>query len=94
MGTKFSKAKSDVNPKSISEAYKSSELPETSVVHTEDKDCESKTLPRHLDRSRSFSKRFRRSCRNWAVGRGLITDKKAESTVEVETKENDVTKSY
>ena len=45
---------------------------------TDSSNLETETLPRHFDRSRSVSKRFRRSCRNWAVGRGFIAVKKTE----------------
>eukprot|EP00092_Neocalanus_flemingeri_P003400 GFUD01003642.1.p1 GENE.GFUD01003642.1~~GFUD01003642.1.p1 ORF type:complete len:717 (+),score=243.96 GFUD01003642.1:188-2338(+) len=36
------------------------------------------TLPRHLDRSSSFSKRFRKSCRNWVAGKGNTAQQKKE----------------
>merc|ERR1719186_1169373 len=35
-------------------------------------------LPRNLDRSSSFSKRFRKSCRNWAAQRGLVSGTAAQ----------------
>merc|ERR1711892_53574 len=38
------------------------------------------TLPRNLNRNQSFSKRFRKSCKNWAAQRGLIDPCKAEKT--------------
>jgi len=36
----------------------------------------SKGPPKQLDRSASFSKRFRKSCRNWAKQKGLVTGNK------------------
>jgi len=33
------------------------------------------TLPRHLERGKNLSKRFRKSCRNWAASKGLIGHK-------------------
>ena len=33
------------------------------------------TLPRHLERGKNLSKRFRKSCRNWAASKGLIAQK-------------------
>ena len=32
-------------------------------------------LPRHLERGKNLSKRFRKSCRNWAAAKGLIPTK-------------------
>jgi len=40
------------------------------------------TLPRQLDRSTSFSKRFRKSCRNWAAQRGLVSGVNSQSKKE------------
>merc|ERR1712233_91945 len=34
------------------------------------------TLPPNLDRSTSFSKRFRNSCKSWAKEKGLMKEKK------------------
>lgn len=31
-----------------------------------------RTLPRHLERGKNLSKRFRKSCRNWAASKGLL----------------------
>ena len=45
-----------------------------------------RTLPRHLERGKNLSKRFRKSCRNWATSKGLLnTDTKEEK------KDNDTT---
>ena len=38
-------------------------------------DTETGTLPRHLERGKNLSKRFRKSCRNWAASKGLIGQK-------------------
>ena len=38
-------------------------------------DTDTGTLPRHLERGKNLSKRFRKSCRNWAASKGLIGPK-------------------
>jgi len=49
----------------------------------------SPTSPRGpgLNRNASFSKRFRKSCRNWAVQKGIVDPKKKEEEKEGEQKE-------
>ena len=41
-----------------------------------------RTLPRHLERGKNLSKRFRKSCRNWATSKGIITNKDEKPAVE------------
>ena len=48
-----------------------------------------RTLPRHLERGKNLSKRFRKSCRNWATSKGLLNNNTKEDTVE--KKNNDAT---
>merc|ERR1740128_821235 len=51
------------------------------------------TLPRNLNRNQSFSKRFRKSCKNWAAQKGLIDPCKAtqnETQSQVPTKPSSV----
>merc|ERR1719312_1472313 len=43
------------------------------------------TLPRNLNRNQSFSKRFRKSCKNWAAQRGLIDPCKADNQTETQS---------
>jgi len=87
MGSKFSKAGGHV--KSVTDIEGSSQTvneirPALSSRNSADNPKhEVEILPAHLDRSRSFSKRFRRSCRNWAVGRGIVADKKTKETEEL-----------
>merc|ERR1712226_846728 len=53
----------------------------------------SPTSPRGpgLNRNASFSKRFRKSCRNWAVQKGIVDPKKKEDEKEGEQKEETAT---
>merc|ERR1712108_24315 len=53
----------------------------------------SPTSPRGpgLNRNASFSKRFRKSCRNWAVQKGIVDPKKKEEAAEGEQKEETAT---
>merc|ERR1712106_579441 len=84
MGTKFSKSSSAVNGKLLTAnetpSKKLNEIESSSTLSnsTDSSSNESRPLPRHFERSRSLSKRFRKSCRNWAVGRGLVEEKKPE----------------
>jgi len=49
-----------------------------------------KTLPRHLERGKNLSKRFRKSCRNWAASKGLIhKENKDEKIAQEEDNETD-----
>ena len=86
MGTKFSKTSSGANGKVLTENEKSTK--KLNDVRSESvgekSNNETKILPRSFDRSRSLSKRFRRSCRNWAVGRGLIGEKNYEDSTKKE----------
>jgi hypothetical protein len=90
MGSKFSKASGSVNVKSETEKEGSSQKPNeirpivSSGKSADSSNHETETLPRHFDRSRSVSKRFRRSCRNWAVGKGFIAEKKTEEVQKAE----------
>jgi len=53
----------------------------------------SPTSPRGpgLNRNASFSKRFRKSCRNWAIQKGIVDPKKKEDEKEGEQKEETAT---
>ena len=95
MGTKFSKASSGTNGKVLTQHEKSTKKLNgvKSESDSENLTDETSTLPRNFERSRSLSKRFRRSCRNWAVGRGLIGEKKHQESTkkeeEIETKKEE-----
>jgi len=90
MGAKFSKSSKgekkwdemQVNGKSLPENFdKTSTLPASFRRSARDEDVVmTGTLPRNLNRNQSFSKRFRKSCKNWAAQRGLIDPCKAEKT--------------
>ena len=49
-----------------------------------------RTLPRHLERGKNLSKRFRKSCRNWATAKGLLNNNTKEDSAE-KKKDNDTT---
>jgi len=101
MGTKFSKSSKEEkkwdefkgNVKSLPENFdKTSTLP-ASFRRTTEEVSRTGTLPRNLNRNQSFSKRFRKSCKNWAAQRGLIDpckEKKEETHSEVPTKPSSV----
>jgi len=88
MGSKFSKSSKGekkwddlkVNGKSLPENFdKTSTLP-ASFRRRDEEVVMTGTLPRNLSRNQSFSKRFRKSCKNWAAQKGLIDPCKAEET--------------
>ena len=74
-----------------------------SIRRRKDRDCatlpatlpttQPETLPSHLERGKNLSKRFRKSCRNWAASKGLIaqkTSKDAESKQETKSTSEDI----
>jgi len=88
MGAKFSKSSKGekkwddmkVNGKSLPENFdKTSTLP-ASFRRRDEEVVMTGTLPRNLNRNQSFSKRFRKSCKNWAAQRGLIDPCKVNQT--------------
>jgi len=88
MGSKFSKSSKaekkwdelKVNGKALPENFdKTSTLP-ASFRRRDEEVIMTGTLPRNLNRNQSFSKRFRKSCKNWAAQRGLIDPCKAKQT--------------
>eukprot|EP00090_Calanus_glacialis_P019432 TRINITY_DN2985_c0_g1_i1.p1 TRINITY_DN2985_c0_g1~~TRINITY_DN2985_c0_g1_i1.p1 ORF type:complete len:950 (-),score=328.83 TRINITY_DN2985_c0_g1_i1:224-3004(-) len=88
MGAKFSKSSKGekkwdemkVNGKSLPANFdKTSTLP-ASFRRRDEEVVLTGTLPRNLNRNQSFSKRFRKSCKNWAAQKGLIDPCKAEQT--------------
>merc|ERR1719431_2550012 len=71
-----------VNGKSLPENFdKTSTLP-ASFRRRDEEVVMTGTLPRNLNRNQSFSKRFRKSCKNWAAQRGLIDPCKADNQTE------------
>merc|ERR1719379_896902 len=46
------------------------------------------TLPRHLERGKNLSKRFRKSCRNWATSKGILNNNNKEEKTVKETNNN------
>jgi len=44
----------------------------------------SQPLPSHLQRGKNLSKRFRKSCRNWAASKGLISQKTCKDVENIE----------
>merc|ERR1712115_316611 len=87
-GAKFSKSSKGekkwddmkVNGKSLPENFdKTSTLP-ASFRRRDEEVVMTGTLPRNLNRNQSFSKRFRKSCKNWAAQRGLIDPCKVNQT--------------
>jgi len=93
MGAKFSKSSKGekkwddmkVNGKSLPENFdKTSTLP-ASFRRRDEEVVMTGTLPRNLNRNQSFSKRFRKSCKNWAAQRGLIDPCKADNQTETQS---------
>jgi len=93
MGAKFSKSSKGekkwedmkVNGKSLPENFdKTSTLP-ASFRRRDEEVVMTGTLPRNLNRNQSFSKRFRKSCKNWAAQRGLIDPCKAVNQTETQS---------
>eukprot|EP00092_Neocalanus_flemingeri_P004055 GFUD01004365.1.p1 GENE.GFUD01004365.1~~GFUD01004365.1.p1 ORF type:complete len:1033 (-),score=421.72 GFUD01004365.1:250-3348(-) len=101
MGAKFSKSSKGekkwddmkVNGKTLPENFdKTSTLP-ASFRRRDEEVVLTGTLPRNLNRNQSFSKRFRKSCKNWAAQRGLIDpckSKETETQSQVPTKPSSV----
>merc|ERR1712013_945371 len=74
-----------VNGKSLPENFdKTSTLP-ASFRRRDEEVVMTGTLPRNLNRNQSFSKRFRKSCKNWAAQRGLIDPCKAVNQTETQS---------
>jgi len=80
LSLRLSRRTSSTLPSSLRDQGVSSVIPKEKNVSPKEQGVTSQTLPRTFDRGKSLSKRFRKSCRSWAVKKGLLDQGKAPET--------------